>query len=971
MSNQTTADPFWSLYQPGSKMLRRRIALLNPKLATELGGVWLAAYNKILSFERGKRDQGISHALRVDNNIGLILRSHNLIEKMKAIDLFILSATAVLHDLDKAMKESAEYRHGKSGGEQLQRDSVRLELYLDKRKAEAISYLIAAHHDGNLDVIPKEHFSIGPPPEMLLRGLAAIFRLADMLDFTYERCPKVVAEIPNSVYKEAETLWRATGIIGGWKFVGDKVVLQVIRRHSEKDELALLTILDSLNKDITPSHRKYLENCVIISTEGERISRSLPTGFELDKRGLIFEMSTGLIKLYDRILEKYLEKFHENAEYVNLNGLGVPLEAKKRTPLSDIFIKLSCQRSRMYTSLPRKLRFRKSALTPSSRTESTEMIARLVNYEKLKVHEVVRNDEVGHLVILGHAGSGKSTVVQYLCLLLSDEKQKVSGPIPFNIPVRTFVSEKTKRNDNYSLLDYIVDEVNLLVAPLKCPREFVEYCLKEKGSLVILDGIDEVPAPTQRKDVCCRILEFMKNFENVHIVVTSRIHGYTEAPLSWAGFIHVELDSVEPDDANVFIEKWYSHREPNPRKHEERLTSFRLAMKDESVQQLASNPLLLTIMALVNETGNLPRLRTKLYKTCIDAYLIHREDTKRLLWYNIPEVRSTHEYLAYWIHSELEAAERKEVDAETLEQVLLDFLLSQSPRPQEVQEKKVTNLVKHARNRIGLITENRRGFFSFGLRPIQEYLAACHINEAKAYGIDELWSFLKDKVFNSYWYEVIRFLAGILNQKGREQFLVKAIKEDFFRGTQLAGCVILENNPLPDNLRFEICRKLVQAIIEASDIKPSMDILLQLLRTDAKEVILDQLERESRDGPEKGFWLLFYLKQMCSKNYWVSEIEQIDLISAALVKGWGKKELKSICAIALRETAAELDSAREGIFIDLVDVLCRRDEAIVLEEAKKLSEEQRLNLMRPLPSRPSLRNLINLLRKSLGFPQLD
>lgn len=937
--------------------------MLDAKLATELGGVWLSAYNKILDFEQGKRRQGISHALEVENNIGLILEEFDVLKEMKAKDLFILSASAVLHDLDKAMKRTDEYVHGASGADQLQERTIQKEFNLDPRKAEAIGYLIATHDKGNFDVIPEDPFIIDSPPRILLRSLAAIFRLADMLDLSYERCPKVIERIRGIAFEDARELWKATETIGGWRLLDEeraRVLLQVIRRHSQEDELSLLRIVDSLNEDLTPSHKKYLENCVIISEQGKRISVALPTRFELDKMGLIFEETGGLEEFYDRILKRYLEKLHKNNENVDLGGLGVTSE--KTTPLSKIFIDIGCRRSRRYRSLPRKLRNCEMGqvipLAPSN--TPTSVLSRLVNFEPLSTEEVIRSDGVGHLVVLGRTGTGKSTIAQHLCLVMSSQSSDRPIQIPFKIPARFYISEKTKKGSNYSLLDYIHDDVNYSIEDTtKCPRAFVEYCFKENGSLLILDGLDEVSNASQRQEVITDLLSLMQTFEGVRVVVTSRTDGYEEAPLSWAGFLHVELEAVGSSDVDTFIREWYGYRQPDPRIREEKIGKFSQVKEEKAFQQLASNPLLLTIIALVNESGSLPRLRTELYNTCVRAFIEEREDVKNLLWYDVKEVRSAHNYLGYWMQSRLESTEhQQEVDAETLRQSLIEYLSSQSPRPREIQQVKATKLITLARNRIGLITENRTGGFSFGLRSMQEYFAACYIDK-KAYGIKQLWELVGKKVFNPYWHEVIRFLGGML-ENGREQFFASIIRERYLNGIALVSEIVLEN-PSNEKLLLHISENCAEAVLKTSSenyLNTLTDFLIQFLETDIKDYLLSHLELECTKNPLAALdFLAFLIKQRRTKP-------QVDFICNVIIRSWNEKEYRKVCAETLHRLAKEIEGEKEDVLLDLLDVFSQSDEGrrLVVQEAKNLGEKQMYYVLLPLGNRPSLQDL----RKSLS-----
>ncbi len=931
-------DPLRALFKHGNHKLRENLALQDPMLASELTAIWASACKKIYGFEVGKRLQGALHNLAVENNIGILLEHFNLLDKMKAKDIFVLSAAAALHDIDKAMiKYGKGYNHGRSGNKLLLKDRVRLEFSLDPRKAEAVAHIIDVHSDGNLDRIPEGSFVIVDPPGLNLRGLAAIFRLGDILDTTYERHPDVILRVRGVKSKDEEKVTRATRLIGGWTPSGDgkAIVLQVIRHHKIQDELALLAFADDLNAQVTASHKKYLENCPVICSDGKSIVMTLPSRFELEQSSLRYK-SGGLKEFHLRILARYLHKLHSAMMYVDLGGLGV-FKEKAKTPLSKIFINLKCRRSYRYKSLPLYLRnydfSRKNA-----KKNDTKTIDKLIAFNEVPVSELLKDEKLNYLVLLGHAGSGKSTVAQYMCLSLADPKRGVTAPIPFVIPIRIFISERTKKNCDYSFVDYILDEVNIRIFPMTCPKSFVEYFLKEKKSIIILDGLDEVTKSEERKAVCATIHDFVNKFGDARLIVTSRIYGYEEAPISWAGFLHVELCPVEQMDVEKFIRSWYVQREPDQRRREEKIENFNLARKDKTVEQLASSPLMLTIMALVNEKGELPRLRTELYNTLITAYLENREEMKGLLWYDRAEIRSAHEHLGYWMQSKFEKdPKQKEVTVDELEQSLLEFLSRRSHFPREEQAQKVRETIDLARKRIGLIVENKFGGFSFALKPVQEYFAASYIN-AHTYGMKQLWKSIGKKVFKPYWHEVMKFLAGMMVEQARNELIARVLKERN-EGLMLASEIAVERIPINVSLLLRISKECFMKIMEPlkeHELEIFFKFLAGLLNTDARNFTLEQFTRVSSTASLKGLDLLVSVTSLRALTS-----EELTSIARSLTTPWEGPLLRDVCRRIFAELGTgNTQNASTFAFVLNVAMEIAERRNIVKEEAKGLRRGQ-------------------------------
>ncbi len=87
--------------------------------------------------------------------------------------------------------------------------------------------------------------------------------------------------------------------------------------------------------------------------------------------------------------------------------------------------------------------------------------------------------------------------------------------------------------------------------------------------------------------------------------------------------------------------------------------SLRSALDNKPrIKQLARNPLLLTIIALIHRYRTLPRQRHELYNSAVDTLISKWDEDKELTarhvlkYLNIPDIRRLMERLAYWIHTQ-------------------------------------------------------------------------------------------------------------------------------------------------------------------------------------------------------------------------------------------------------------------------------------------------------------------------------
>lgn len=811
--------------KPGSRLIRQRIKKTNPNLAKDLDNLWLLASKKIHEFQEGKTGQGHLHCLRVDNNIGLLLQDK--IAKFKDLDLFVLSAAAALHDIGKIKMVQSEERvdHGLIGQEILLRQGFWKEFSWNWGKMQAIAHVISVHDNGKIEDLPEEDFVIDTPPGVPLRSLAAIFRLADMLDTTYERAPLIMRKLESMKYIKSPESWLARGAIVGWKIQYDgtrvrSISLQASCKNEEENNAALVCV-DLLNESITDSHRKYLENCPVIYWKRGSIKRGIvhfPFIFQIAGVG---EASQGdLSRLHQAAMREYLTHLAWDFSYVNLDGMG-EFEDKRPTNLTDVFIDVHARLSLEWR--PRDLtmfsQYEKGSSDEDKKKRRPLPIISTLESGSVPITKVINSNDVNRIVILGHPGSGKSTIVQFLCLEASKKyaATKKVELIPFRVIIRNYVSEKKKRSGDYEIIEYIHDEVGSHLRG-QCPRGFINFCLSQQNSIVIFDGLDEVPKLEDREGVRSEVLSFAGRFDKARYIVTSRIVGYEQASLDMNRFLHVELQPLRHSQVENFVLNWYREREREPERRKMRTKSFLKALESPAVGQLAQNPLLLTIMSLVHRAeADLPRQRVLLYEKCVEAFLINRDRARGLLSYDEVEIRKCHEYLGYWMHSR----GRREGDQITvgiaqLKAKLAEFMSSDSALPFSLHLKKVDEFVDAARRRVGLIVERSQGVFAFGHRSFQEYFAASFLTSVN-YGIDQLWASICERVFDPYWHEVILLLAGRLgftSHRGLNDLVERILEaEPNVKSLLLAAGIANDMAPINGTLLMKISDQLIEALL--------------------------------------------------------------------------------------------------------------------------------------------------------------
>ena len=242
--------------------------------------------------------------------------------------------------------------------------------------------------------------------------------------------------------------------------------------------------------------------------------------------------------------------------------------------------------------------------------------------------EVVNNPDYKYLVILGDPGSGKSTLLQYLALdwaKLSSEKLP-DYYIPLLIELRTYARDKQEKKCK-NILEFF-HQGNVIC---HFPQQELHSRLQQGNVLVLFDGLDEVFDPAQREEVITDIHRFTNNYPKIRAIVTSRVIGYKAQKLRDAEFRHFMLQDLEEEQIEEFIQNWHKltfNDEADKIRKRDRLKQA--ISNSSAIRELAGNPLLLTMMAILNRNQELPRDRAELYNQA-SRVLLHQWDIERAL----------------------------------------------------------------------------------------------------------------------------------------------------------------------------------------------------------------------------------------------------------------------------------------------------------------------------------------------------
>jgi hypothetical protein len=370
------------------------------------------------------------------------------------------------------------------------------------------------------------------------------------------------------------------------------------------------------------------------------------------------------------------------------------------------------------------------------------------------------------LNILGAPGAGKSTFLRRLGLesmLARTPAERVEkrltrlsskyehARLPVYIELRAF---RTKPID---LIGLITEEFATCKFPKS--RDFVEAALDSGQLLVLLDGLDEVPGE-KLGEVVDHVRDFVDRYgeqgETGNRFVTScRTAHYKNA---FPRFTDVVLADLSDEQIEQFATNWFSGFHDKQTDAAEKFFGTLKEPANQSVQELARTPLLLTFLCLTYEKDQvLPRVRAALYKRALDLLL--REWVAERRVHNEP------------IYQELNADLELDMLAEFAEPLFRDdrffftrgqvtdhirtFLSNQLNAPKTLDAEKILEAIEIQQ---GLIVRRAQDTYSFSHLTIQEYLTAKQL----WHDPNRPWEAVVQKhLFDYRWTVVFELMAGM------------------------------------------------------------------------------------------------------------------------------------------------------------------------------------------------------------------
>lgn len=347
-------------------------------------------------------------------------------------------------------------------------------------------------------------------------------------------------------------------------------------------------------------------------------------------------------------------------------------------------------------------------------------------------------------MILGKPGSGKSTFLKHLAIGCCRGMFQANC-IPIVIELRFF-------NDasQFNLLSIIHQEFGLT------DRQQTEQILNLGKTLILLDGLDEVPE-NSRRGVQEHIHQFSKRYYKNRFILTCRIQT-TEYTLPM--FNYVEVADFSLEQVENFAQNWFAATAETPEQGAELaaqlLEKLRLPT-NQSIAELMVTPILLSLACWIfSDAQDLPSKRSDLFEQGLQLLLAQWDETKGIqrelgndLYHNLSVV-AKQKLLSYIAARKFEQTQHTLFEQQEIQQYIAEHLAISQEDSQAVL---IAIATQH-----GLLIERAQGIWSFSHLTFQEYLTARTIisNEQP---LDESLQSLLQHIYDKRWREVFLLVA--------------------------------------------------------------------------------------------------------------------------------------------------------------------------------------------------------------------
>lgn len=610
--------------------------------------------------------------------------------------------------------------------------------------------------------------------------------------------------------------------------------------------------LEELLRRLTGGHHRYTEALTLQSRLLENISQTRHYGDTETRRsdraqiiealnrlasqemnGLTFDKLARVEGKLDetRVLQAYLDYIIESNRLLKLHGIYV----------ADQLINIELEKVYVPRCVLQTRNPQEEALLPYSWQQSLGDVEETEGEKRVEGNLLTVDQLLAsypRLVVLGSPGSGKTILLSYMALQYSRNlRDELPLGLPANLtylPISLYVRDFAKQlgpDRGTDGPDVLLRFIHVYISSwnVAIPENFFDSWLADgnRRCLFLLDGIDEVADEKTRTRIARIIEMFTIRYPQNRYVVTSRVMGYRGSARLGAGYRVATLYNFTSGDIVTFVQKWNREAErflsgdecsmALDRADRQSANLLQTISNMPTVQELAANPLLLTVVILVYRyRGSLPQRRAELYDMVVEVLLSQWDTAKgiddiSMLHGRALDTRDKRLYLES-IAFEMHKRNLREMDGASLMRFLREQFET-TGGDADTAAKMAEGFVRFIQERTSLLQEREQGKYGFAHLALQEYLAAVAVVSR-----DDYVPLVMEHLGDSWWREVIKLVVAKSGRLRVAQLLETILDapsepEPIYNLILVADCLIDAGvAQIPDNLRSKVQRRLQHAL---------------------------------------------------------------------------------------------------------------------------------------------------------------
>jgi len=262
----------------------------------------------------------------------------------------------------------------------------------------------------------------------------------------------------------------------------------------------------------------------------------------------------------------YLTYLRDSYRYLDMKGIRQVQQVTQQLALTAVYVPLKAHAGHSAAGRVAGRQWSKEGAASSDMLAATALVR---HAEPVPVEVALHTDPA--VVVLGDPGAGKSTLLKVLALALAEHPD---GLLSLLLPLNAY-ARRLRQQGALNLSQFLGEYYASRQHKLERVGELFHQTLTQHQAVVLLDGLDEVQVN------CAHLVRLVQDFVDEHIpqpvdppepavvsgdppavvrgnrvVVTSRIVGYDEAPLTRQQWRTYTLTDFTRADIEQFVTQW-------------------------------------------------------------------------------------------------------------------------------------------------------------------------------------------------------------------------------------------------------------------------------------------------------------------------------------------------------------------------------------------------------------------------------